>query len=81
LLSKALDLIDEAASILRIRGMIASPDLREYSAKIAQVRREKESANFGLPGRMAPAAVRRTLDLDAAHRGLEPPGRWTACPV
>ena len=27
----------------------------------------------GLPGRMAPPAARRTLDLDAAHRGLEPP--------
>ena len=42
--TKALDLIDEAASILRIRRMAAPPDLREFDEKIAQVRREKDSA-------------------------------------
>jgi ATP-dependent Clp protease ATP-binding subunit ClpC len=41
---KAIDLIDEAGSRLRIRRMTAPPDLREYDEKIAQVRREKESA-------------------------------------
>jgi hypothetical protein len=34
-----------------------------------------------LPSRTTPAAARRTLDLDAAHRGLKPPGRWTTCPA
>ena len=41
---KAIDLIDEAGSRMRIRRMIAPPDLREYDEKIAKVRREKESA-------------------------------------
>jgi ATP-dependent Clp protease ATP-binding subunit ClpC len=44
LLGKAIDLIDEAGSRMRIRRMTAPPDLREYDEKIAQVRREKESA-------------------------------------
>jgi len=41
---KAIDLIDEAGSRMRIRRMTAPPDLREYDEKIANVRREKESA-------------------------------------
>src|ERR1035441_6532854 len=39
---KAIDLIDEAGSRMRIRRMTAPPDLREYDEKIAGVRREKE---------------------------------------
>ena len=41
---KAIDLIDEAGSRLRIRRMTAPPDLREFDVKIAEARREKESA-------------------------------------
>jgi ATP-dependent Clp protease ATP-binding subunit ClpC len=41
---KAIDLIDEAGSRIRIRRMTAPPDLREFDEKIADVRREKESA-------------------------------------
>ena len=41
---KAIDLIDEAGSRLRIRRMTAPPDLREFDDRIANVRREKESA-------------------------------------
>ncbi|MCF8528149.1 MAG: ATP-dependent Clp protease ATP-binding subunit [Candidatus Nanopelagicales bacterium] len=41
---KAIDLIDEAGSRLRIRRMTAPPDLREFDDRIADVRREKESA-------------------------------------
>ena len=41
---KAIDLIDEAGSRMRIRRMTAPPGLREYEEKIAQVRREKELA-------------------------------------
>ena len=41
---KAIDLIDEAGSRMRIRRMTAPPALREYDEKIAGVRREKESA-------------------------------------
>src|SRR6266567_497207 len=41
---KAIDLIDEAGSRMRIRRMTAPPDLREFDEKIADVRREKEAA-------------------------------------
>src|SRR5881296_3142040 len=41
---KASELIDEAGSRMRIRRMTAPPDVREIDEKIAEVRREKESA-------------------------------------
>ncbi len=41
---KAIDLIDEAGSRLRIRRMKSPPDFRELEDAIAQVRREKEEA-------------------------------------
>src|SRR5947207_1178260 len=41
---KAIDLIDEAGARLRIRRMTAPPALREFDEKIADVRRDKESA-------------------------------------
>jgi ATP-dependent Clp protease ATP-binding subunit ClpC len=41
---KAIDLIDEAGSRMRIRRMTAPPDLREFDERIAEVSREKESA-------------------------------------
>ncbi len=41
---KAIDLIDEAGARMRIRRMTAPPDLREFDDRIADARREKESA-------------------------------------
>src|SRR6187455_1305524 len=41
---KAIDLIDEAGSRLRIRRMTAPPELRELDEQIAETRRDKESA-------------------------------------
>ena len=41
---KAIDLIDEAGARLRIRRLSAPPDLREFDDRIAEVRKEKESA-------------------------------------
>ena len=41
---KAIDLIDEAGSRLRIRRMQAPPDFRELEDEIAKVRKEKEGA-------------------------------------
>ena len=42
--SKAIDLMDEASSILRMRTAVPPPDLRDFDEKIADVRRDKESA-------------------------------------
>jgi ATP-dependent Clp protease ATP-binding subunit ClpC len=44
---KAIDLIDEAGSRLRIRRMQAPPDYRELEDEISQVRKEKEAAIEG----------------------------------
>src|ERR687887_115928 len=41
---KAIDLIDEAGSRLRIRRMTAPPEVREIAEKIAEVRLKKESS-------------------------------------
>src|SRR6266568_3464559 len=41
---KAIDLIDEAGSRMRIMRMTVPPDLREFDESIALVQREKESA-------------------------------------
>ncbi len=56
---KAIDLIDEAGSRLRIRRMTAPPELREFDDKIAKVRKEKESAIDGQDFEKA-AALRDT---------------------
>src|SRR3989441_9696842 len=44
---KAIDLIDEAGSRMRIRRMTAPPDVREIDERIAEVRLRKESAIDG----------------------------------
>ena len=44
---KAIDLIDEAGSRLRIKRMTAPAELRAYDDKIAEARKEKESAIDG----------------------------------
>ncbi|MBN2025992.1 MAG: ATP-dependent Clp protease ATP-binding subunit [Actinobacteria bacterium] len=41
---KAIDLIDEAASRLRIHAMTAPPDFRDMEEKLQQVRQEKQAA-------------------------------------
>jgi ATP-dependent Clp protease ATP-binding subunit ClpC len=41
---KAIDLIDEAGSRMRIRRMTAPPNVRELDEKVAEVRMKKESA-------------------------------------
>jgi len=67
---KAIDLIDEAGSRLRIRRMTAPPELREFDDKIAKVRKEKESAIDGQDFEKA-AALRDTeknLMIEKAER-------------
>ena len=82
---KAIDLIDEAGSRLRIRRMTAPPDLREFDEKIADVRREKESRDrrAGLrEGRVVCATRRRQLLAaeGASARSSGRPATWTSSP-
>ena len=70
---KAIDLIDEAGSRLRIRRMTAPPDLREFDERIANVRREKESAIDAQDFEKA-AALRdreKSLQVEKAQREKE----------
>ena len=70
---KAIDLIDEAGSRLRIRRMTAPPDLREFDDRIAVVRRDKESAIDAQDFEKA-AALRdneKTLIAEKAERERE----------
>lgn len=41
---KAIDLIDEAASRVRLRSMVAPPDLKDLEDRLAELRKEKEAA-------------------------------------
>ncbi len=70
---KAIDLIDEAGSRMRIRRMTAPPDLREFDERIAEVSREKESAIDAQDFEKA-AALRdreKTLIAEKAQREKE----------
>ncbi|AZN30062.1 ATP-dependent Clp protease ATP-binding subunit [Flaviflexus salsibiostraticola] len=64
---KAIDLIDEAGARLAIRKMTAPPELRELDEKIAQVRKQKESAIDGQDFEKA-AALRDTEQRLAEER-------------
>ena len=72
---KAIDLIDEAGSRMRIRRMTAPPDLREFDEKIAGVRRDKESRDrrAGLREGRVPARPREdpARREGAAREGVE----------
>jgi ATP-dependent Clp protease ATP-binding subunit ClpC len=70
---KAIDLIDEAGSRMRIRRMTAPPDVREVDEKIAEVRLQKESAvdaqDFHRAGELKEEEVR--LIEERKHRESE----------
>ena len=73
---KAIDLIDEAGSRLRIRRMTAPPDLREYDEKIADVRQRKEAA---IDGQDFEAAARlRDEEKQLTARRAEREKQWRA---
>ncbi len=44
---KAIDLVDEAASKVRLKAYTAPPDLKELEAKMESLRKEKEAAVLG----------------------------------
>ena len=73
---KAIDLIDEAGSRLRIRRMTAPPDLREYDEKIGDVRQRKEAA---IDGQDFEAAARlRDEEKQLIARKAEREKQWRA---
>ena len=81
---KAIDLIDEAGSRLRIRRMTAPADLREYDDKIAEVRQRKEAAIDGQDFEAAARLRDEEKQLIAARspsaRSSGAPATWTRSP-
>jgi ATP-dependent Clp protease ATP-binding subunit ClpC len=71
---KAIDLIDEAGARMRIRRMTAPPDLREFDEKIANVRRDKESAIDGQD--FERAAHLRDSEKQLRERRLQREKQW-----
>ena len=71
---KAIDLIDEAGSRLRIRRMQAPPDYRELEDEIANVRKREGSGDRGAAvraGREAARPTRRSCSSSAPPRRHE----------
>ncbi len=73
---KAIDLIDEAGSRLRIKRMTAPAELREFDDKIAAARKEKESAIDGQD--FEKAASFRDLEKTLSTEKSEAEKNWKA---
>ena len=73
---KAIDLIDEAGARLAIRKMTAPPELRELDEKIADVRKQKESAIDGQD--FEKAAALRDKEQRLAEERAEKDKAWKA---
>ena len=71
---KAIDLIDEAASRMRIRTMTAPPSYRELEDEISQVRKEKEAAIEAQE--FEKAANLRDKERKLSHKKLELEDQW-----
>jgi ATP-dependent Clp protease ATP-binding subunit ClpC len=68
---KAIDLIDEAGSRLRIKRMTAPAELREFDDKIASARKEKESAIDGQDFELAATLRDKEKNLIAEKHDAE----------
>ncbi len=73
---KAIDLIDEAGSRLRIKRMTAPAELREFDEKIAEARKAKESAIDGQD--FEGAASLRDKEKHLIAEKLEAEKNWKA---
>ena len=73
---KAIDLIDEAGSRLRIKRMTAPAELREFDEKIAEARKAKESAIDGQD--FEGAAALRDKEKTLIAEKLEAEKNWKA---
>jgi ATP-dependent Clp protease ATP-binding subunit ClpC len=71
---KAIDLIDEAASRMRIRTMTAPPSYRDLEGEIATVRSEKEAAIEAQE--FEKAANLRDKERKLSHKKLELEEQW-----
>ena len=72
---KAIDLIDEAASRVRIRSYTTPPDMKELEAKIQQLNKEKEEAiahqNFERAAQIREEERAIRADMEAKRKAWE----------
>ncbi|MDO9557627.1 MAG: ATP-dependent Clp protease ATP-binding subunit [Coriobacteriia bacterium] len=68
---KAIDLIDEAGSKMRIQMMTAPPDIREIEERLRRVRQEKEAAIEGQEFEKAAALRDKEKQTLAEKRAME----------
>ena len=72
---KAIDLIDEASSRLRLRALTAPPDLREIEEKLERLAAEKESAVTAQDFHRAAELRTQEINLTAEMESLK--GAWS----
>ncbi len=72
---KAIDLVDEAASRVRLRSFVTPPDLKELEEKLEALRKEKEAAvlaqEFEKAARLRDQEQRMREDLERQKREWE----------
>ena len=72
---KAIDLIDEAASKVRLAAFTAPPDLRDKEAELAAVQKEKEAAvnaqEFEKAAQLRDSERRLQEELEAGRKGWQ----------
>jgi ATP-dependent Clp protease ATP-binding subunit ClpC len=72
---KAIDLIDEAASRVRIKSHIAPPDMKALEGKLAALRNEKEAAvagqNFEQAAKLRDEEAKVQKEMDEARKRWE----------
>jgi ATP-dependent Clp protease ATP-binding subunit ClpC len=72
---KAIDLIDEAASRVRIKSHIAPPDMKALEEKLAALRNEKEAAvagqNFEQAAKLRDEEAKVQKEMDEARKRWE----------
>jgi ATP-dependent Clp protease ATP-binding subunit ClpC len=72
---KAIDLMDEAASRVRLRAYVSPPDMKEIDAKIEALRKEKEEAvtnqNFEKAATVRDEELRLKAEMDKLRAAWE----------
>ncbi len=75
---KAIDLMDEACSALRMEGMVPSPEIKAIEKRIAAIEREKDEAvrsqDFETAARLRDREREQRGELEEKRRGLSRAG-------
>ena len=76
---KAIDVIDQAASVLRMKNLTAPPDLKKLEAEMERILKEKEEAVCGQDFEKAAALREREIELNARFERERAKWREDSC--